>query len=220
MYYITPPLLLLSPPISCDDVINIIIRFFFFNHYQYPSLRLQTKLDCGMIVCTKRENGGAQVPLYFCSRCIFVCCNQIFPVTVLSHRWQCFRWGKKLKNDQLTRDIAEQTELLGSLTSSSFNGRSANQKRHLSEEDINELEKFYKEASKHHNEGHLSNAFSSYSTVASILSKSVYADSSFSEATKLQRKPLLSKNAFMRISYEISMGRGAIRHEQGRIKKH
>ena len=93
------------------------------------------------------------------------------------------------------------------------------QKRRLSEEDVNDLEKFYKEASKHHNEGHLNNAFRSYSTVASILSKSLYADSSFSEATKLQPKPLLSKSVFLRINYEISMGRGAIRHEQGLIKE-
>ena len=89
----------------------------------------------------------------------------------------------------------------------------------LSDVEVKQLEGFYKEASMYHYEGRLNNAFSSYSAVALILSKSVYADSSFSESTKLQRKPLLSQNAFMRINYEISMGRASIRQEQGRIKE-
>ena len=46
----------------------------------------------------------------------------------------------------------------------------------------------------------------------------MYADASFSTATELQRKPLLSQSAFMRINYEVNMGRASIRQEQGRIK--
>eukprot|EP00943_MAST-04B_sp_MAST-4B-sp1_P004137 g4137.t1 len=86
--------------------------------------------------------------------------------------------------------------------------------------DIDNIKGFFELASKSHYERNFDAAFLYYDKIDNIFSKT--SEPILAEVANNQNNAIdktLSKTSILRIKYEINMGRGSIRHEQGRIKE-
>jgi tetratricopeptide (TPR) repeat protein len=92
--------------------------------------------------------------------------------------------------------------------------------KRFSNTDIDNIKEFFEVASKSHYERNFDNAFLYYSKIDNIFSKP--SEPTLGEVANNQNNAMsktLSKTSILRIKYQINMGRGSIRHEQGRIKE-
>ena len=89
---------------------------------------------------------------------------------------------------------------------------SDNKQKQLSNQDINDIKQFFHKASENHYQGNIEQAFLYYDKIDKI-----FLNPSTPRKNEKQKKSL-SSLSISRIKYEINMGRGSIKQEQGQFK--